>query len=133
MPTRRDAFRLATPPDGGKDWQGAEAGPIILFICIMGAYAMEADPFAVYTMAVFGFIGYMMRVASFSIVTFIIGFVLGGSFELSLQQTLLTFNGDMSVMFTSPIALFFNVITILFVSWNSWTAIKLWKTEKTVV
>ena len=107
--------------------------PIILFICIMGAYAMESDPFAVYTMAVFGFIGYMMRVASFSIVTFIIGFVLGGSFELSLQQTLLTFNGDMSVMFTSPIALFFNVITILFVSWNSWTAIKLWKTEKTVV
>ncbi len=104
--------------------------PIILFICAMGSYAMEADPFFVYIMTIFGFVGFMMRVCGFSIVTFIIGNVLGGSFELSLQQTLLTFNGDMSVMFTSPIALFFNTVTLLFVCWNSWTAIKKWKAEK---
>ena len=91
---------------------------------------MESDPFAVYVMAVFGFVGYMMRAVHFSIVTFIIGFVLGKSFEISLQQTLLTFNGDMSIMFTSPIALFFNLCTIAFVCWNSWSAVKKLKTSK---
>ena len=104
--------------------------PVILFICLMGAYAMESDPFSVYVMAAFGFVGYMMRVARFSIVTFIIGFVLGKSFEISLQQTLLTFNGDMSVMFTSPIALFFNLCTIVFVCWNTWSAIKKFKASR---
>lgn len=104
--------------------------PVILFICAMGAYAMESDPFYVYVMAVFGFAGFLMRAANYSIVTFIIGFVLGKSFELSLQQTLLMNNNDLSVMFTSPIALFFNVITIAFVCWNSWQAVRKWRSAK---
>ena len=47
--------------------------------------------------------------------TFIIGFVLGPMFEMSLQQTLVMSRNNIFIMFQRPIALAFILLTIIFV------------------
>lgn len=92
--------------------------PVIIFICIMGAYILESDPFHVYVMIAFTILGILMRIARFSFVAFIIGFVLGNLFEMSLQQMLITFNNDLTVLFTRPVSCVVMIMTLLFIAYN---------------
>ena len=56
-----------------------------------------------------------MRKGGFSIVCLVIGFLLGENFEISLRQAVLMNSSDLSVLFTSPIALVFLLLTVYFV------------------
>ncbi|EGB14175.1 protein of unknown function DUF112 transmembrane [Pseudodesulfovibrio mercurii] len=78
--------------------------PIILFTCVVGTYIMESDPFYAYVMVFFMIIGFLMKITEFPFVSFVIGFVLGGSLEISLQQTLIMSSNHISVLFTRPIS-----------------------------
>lgn len=89
--------------------------PIIIFICLTGAYMADNSLFAVAIMIGFAVLGYFMKKLQFSFVTFIIGFVLGPMFELSLQQTLVLSKNNILMMFQRPIALVFILLTIFFI------------------
>jgi len=89
--------------------------PVIVFICMTGAYIADSSLFAVGVMIIFAVLGYFMKKLDFSFVTFIIGFVLGPMFEMSLQQTLVMSRNNIFIMFQRPIALAFMLLTILFV------------------
>lgn len=89
--------------------------PVIIFICLTGAYIADNSLFAVGVMIGFAILGYFMKKLEFSFVTFIIGFVLGPMFEMSLQQTLIMSRNNIFIMFQRPIALLFIVLTVLFV------------------
>jgi putative tricarboxylic transport membrane protein len=56
-----------------------------------------------------------MRKSGFSIVCLIIGFLLGRNFEMALRQTMLMHKSDLTILFTSPIALVFMLLTIFFI------------------
>ncbi|MGD9124001.1 MAG: tripartite tricarboxylate transporter permease [Desulfarculaceae bacterium] len=88
--------------------------PIIIFICITGAYITENSLFSVFVMLLFAALGYFMRKFQFSFVNFIIGFVLGPMLELSLQQTLTISRNNPMIMLERPIALGFLLLTALF-------------------
>ncbi len=89
--------------------------PVIVFICLTGAYIADSSLFAVGVMIFFAVLGYFMKKLEFSFVTFIIGFVLGPMFEMSLQQTLVMSRNNIFIMFQRPIALAFVLLTIVFV------------------
>ena len=89
--------------------------PVIVFICLTGAYIADNSLFAVGVMIFFAVLGYFMKKLEFSFVTFIIGFVLGPMFEMSLQQTLVMSRNNIFIMFQRPIALAFVLLTIVFV------------------
>ena len=95
--------------------------PIILYICIMGTYATNSEPLDVYLMAGMAIIGLLFKLSGFSFVTFIIGFVLGGPFELALQQTIIASDGNLLVLFTRPISCVMMILSLLFVAWNIWS------------
>lgn len=78
--------------------------PILMFICLLGAYMGENSIFNVNLMILFTIIGYLMKKLRFSFVTFIIGFVLGPMFELSLNQALILSDNGILVLFTRPIS-----------------------------
>jgi putative tricarboxylic transport membrane protein len=66
-------------------------------------------------MIAFAVLGYFMKKLEFSFVTFIIGFVLGPMFEMSLQQTLIMSRNNIFILFQRPIALVFIILTVVFV------------------
>ncbi len=97
--------------------------PVIIFICLTGAYIADNSLFAVGVMICFAILGYFMKKLEFSFVTFIIGFVLGPMFEMSLQQTLIMSRDNIFIMFQRPIALVFIAFTVFFICrviWRSW-------------
>ncbi|MGD9806759.1 MAG: tripartite tricarboxylate transporter permease [Hyphomicrobiaceae bacterium] len=81
--------------------------PIIIFLCVVGAYLEGSGMFSVYLMLVFAFIGYFMKKYDFSFITFLIGFILGPIAELSLRQAMIITDGKASSLVHHPIAILF--------------------------
>jgi len=91
--------------------------PIVILLCIIGVYIPTNSMFEVAILMVFAVLGYAMRKSGFSIVCLVIGFLLGENFEVYLRQAILMNNGNLGVLFTSPIALFFMALTVYF-TWH---------------
>jgi putative tricarboxylic transport membrane protein len=89
--------------------------PTVVILCIAGVYIPTNSLFDVGMMFAFAALGLIMRRAGFSIVCLVIGFLLGPMFELSLRQTMLMYKTDLSILFTSPISLIFQLLTVYFI------------------
>lgn len=87
--------------------------PIIIFLCVVGAYLEGSGMFSVYLMLVFAFIGYFMKKYDFSFITFLIGFILGPIAELSLRQAMIITDGKISSLTNHPIAILFLVFAAI--------------------
>lgn len=86
--------------------------PVIVLLCFSGAYLITQSMFAVALMVGFAILGYIMRKLDFSIVAFIIAFILGPLFEDALRQTLVLFSDSPGELLTRPIAIVFLLLTI---------------------
>lgn len=87
--------------------------PVIVFLCIVGAYMEGGGMFGVYLMLIFGFVGYFMKKFDFSFVTFVVGYVLGPMAELTIRQSIILANGDPGVLLDHPIAIAFLLAALL--------------------
>jgi putative tricarboxylic transport membrane protein len=87
--------------------------PVIVFLCVVGAYMEGGGMFSIYLMLVFGFVGYFMKKLDYSFVTFVVGFVLGPMAELTLRQALIVANGNPAVLIRHPIAAVFLLLAVL--------------------
>ncbi len=79
--------------------------PVVTLLCLAGAYLESRSMFAVQMMIGFAILGYLMHRFDYSRVTFLIGFVIGPQFELSLRQSIIISNGDVMVLAQHPLAL----------------------------
>lgn len=84
--------------------------PVILF-CIVGVYLPSQSFWDIAIMLIFAGLGMVMIRTGFSVVCLLIGFILGGLFEMSLRQTLLLYQGRYGEIFQSPVALLFFAMT----------------------
>lgn len=91
--------------------------PAVSFLCVLGAFLQGGGIIGVLVMFVFGVIGFISKKLDFSFVTFLIGFVIGPSFELSLRQSVVLTDYSILGFKDHPIAI---VVLIL-------TAIAIWK------
>lgn len=94
--------------------------PSVVALCVVGVYLENKSLFVVYAMFVLAIIGYVMQRYGYSVVTFLIGFVVGPQFELSLRQSLIVTNGSMSKILDHPIALIFLVLSAVAIVVFSW-------------
>ncbi len=85
--------------------------PVVVFLCCLGAYLQGGGVFGIGVMAMFGVIGFFAKKYDFSFVTFLIGFVIGPSFELSLRQTLGLVT-EFSELMDHPVALVFGALAV---------------------
>lgn len=79
-------------------------GPIVLSICVIGAYAPRNTLFDVWVALLFGVIGYLMRRLSMPVSTLVLGFLLGPMLEQSLRQSI-AMTGSPMIFFERPIPL----------------------------
>ena len=84
--------------------------PAILVFCIIGSFALSTRMFDVWTMILFGLIGFGMEKMKIPLAPFIIGFILAPVAEENLQMGLMASNGSFLPMIQSPVSLIF-VIT----------------------
>ncbi len=90
---------------------------IVIFLCCLGAILQGGGIFGVILMIIFGIVGFLAKKLDFSFVTFLIGFVIGPSFELSMRQAIAIMDRDATNLINHPIALVFLAITV-FAVWR---------------
>lgn len=78
--------------------------PAILGISVVGTYSVSNSLFDVWMLGLFGLLGYAMRKLDFPAAPLVLGMVLGGRLELSLRQSLMMSQGQLSILVSRPIA-----------------------------
>ncbi|MEC7299542.1 MAG: tripartite tricarboxylate transporter permease, partial [Pseudomonadota bacterium] len=87
--------------------------PGVLFLCCIGAWMETGSIFAIYIMLAFTAFGFLAKKLDFSFVTFLIGFVIGPSAELSFRQSLQILDHRWTKLLDHPIALVFIALTLV--------------------
>jgi putative tricarboxylic transport membrane protein len=86
-------------------------GPIILGICIAGAYSPRNTIFDVWVAFGAGILGYVMKKNDWPLAPLMLGFILGPMLELSIRQSL-SMGGPM-IFFTRIIAVVFLLLAVI--------------------
>ncbi|GAA2179802.1 tripartite tricarboxylate transporter permease [Brooklawnia cerclae] len=86
--------------------------PAILFFSLIGAFAVGNNSFALIVVLAAGVAGFFLKKYDYPTAPLILGLVLGPMAEKALVQTSSYANGDLSVIFTEPIALAILVLTV---------------------
>lgn len=89
--------------------------PIVLTLCVFGAYAVNNTVFDIGVMFVMGLFGFMMLKLKIPAAPFLIAFILGPMLEDNFRQSLLMSRGSWSIFFSSPICWFFWLLIVVFV------------------
>jgi putative tricarboxylic transport membrane protein len=95
--------------------------PIIIVMCVVGAYGVNNRVFDAGSLVFFGFFGYAMIRFGYPLTPFILGFVLGPIVEDKLRSGLMSSHNDLTPLFTRPISAFFLFAAaayLLFVWWR---------------
>ena len=87
--------------------------PIILTLCMIGAFAANNRMWDVGLLIVFGVVGYLMKQLDYSPAALVSALVLGPLAENALRQSLQISEGDFSIFMTRPIAAVLMVCALL--------------------
>lgn len=86
-------------------------GVIILLYCAIGVFTLNNTTFDVWTLLVFGILGFVMVKNGFPLTPMVLGVVLGPIAELNFARAVST-SDDYTLFFTRPWALFFIVMAL---------------------
>lgn len=86
--------------------------PIILILCLVGAYSSNNNWFSVWIAIISGFAGYVLQKFEFPMAPMLIAMVLEKLTEMSLRQSLIMSNGSAGIFFTRPICLVFLILSV---------------------
>ncbi|MFQ5971900.1 MAG: tripartite tricarboxylate transporter permease [Alphaproteobacteria bacterium] len=84
---------------------------VILAYCAIGIFALNNVVFDLWTLFIFGIIGFTMKQLGFPLAPMILGVVLGTIAELNLSRAVAT-SDDLTLFFTRPWSLFFLIIAV---------------------
>lgn len=75
----------------------AVVGPVIIVVCLIGAYTISGKMFDVYLALGFGILGYLFKKLDYPIAPLILAMVLGDKAEDAFRQSMLMSGGNLSV------------------------------------
>jgi len=87
--------------------------PLILLLCVIGAYSINNNPVEVVIMIVFGVIGYLMKKFDYAAAPLMMAMILSPLMERNLRQSLLLSHGDFTIFFTRPLSAILMGVAIL--------------------
>lgn len=96
--------------------------PIIVYVCSIGAYAVNNRMIDIWYMIIFGVLGYLFKKLDYPLAPMVLALVLGDMAESALRQALLISGGNPIVLFKPPIALPLMVAAIIIFFWPTITA-----------
>ena len=87
--------------------------PIILLLCILGAYGINNSLDDVYMALILGIVGYLFEFYNFPLTPMVLGMILGPIAEINLSKALMLTGNNFFVFFTRPISAALMVAAIL--------------------
>ncbi|GAB14582.1 hypothetical protein ARGLB_073_01020 [Arthrobacter globiformis NBRC 12137] len=100
----------------------------ILFFATLGAYSVNLQAFDLMLLLVLGALGFMMRRYGLPVLPLILGVILGPRLEKQLRQALQLSAGDVSGLWSEPIAVVVYIIVALVLLWP--LAARLWRARR---
>jgi putative tricarboxylic transport membrane protein len=94
--------------------------PVILVLCVVGAYALNNTIDNVHALLLFGVVGYLLVKAAFPLAPLILGVILGDQIEVNLVRSLMT-DADPWLFLTRPISgamLGLSVLSVALALWQ---------------
>ena len=94
--------------------------PVVLVLCVVGAYALNNTMANVYVLLAFGVLGYLMVKVGLPLAPFILGVILGDQIEINMVRAIMT-DPDPWLFLTRPISgvlLFLSVASVAFAIWQ---------------
>lgn len=92
--------------------------PVIMVLCVIGAIGNANRMFDVWTVMIFGVMGYLLIKAKIPHVPMILGFILGPIFELNFRRAVQHAQIDPTGFMSHPIAICFFLVTVVVVIWS---------------
>jgi putative tricarboxylic transport membrane protein len=93
--------------------------PIIVYVCAIGAYAVNNRMIDIYYMIGFGVLGFLFKKLDYPMAPMVLALVLGDMAESALRQALLISGGSPVVLFRPPIALPIMIVAAIIFFWPS--------------
>ncbi|GGE38204.1 hypothetical protein GCM10007276_14510 [Agaricicola taiwanensis] len=90
--------------------------PMILVLVVIGSYSVRNSMLDVYLLLILSGVGYILRKFDFQLAPMVVGFVLGPLMEKHMREALFMSLGDISVFYTSPIAVGIWIAVLLIVT-----------------
>ncbi len=91
--------------------------PVIVLLCAVGSFATGNNLALVFTVAVFGLIGYFMDKNGYPVAALVLGAVMGTMVEQNFVTSLIKSDGSLLPFFSRPVAAVLAAMTILAVLW----------------
>ena len=97
----------------------AVLAPIVLVLCVVGAYALNNTMQSVYVLLLFGFVGYGLYKFGLPLAPLILGLILGDQIEINLIRAIMT-DDNPWLFVTRPISGFLLAVAVLSVVLALW-------------
>jgi len=92
--------------------------PVVIVLCVVGAFGLNNRVFDVRMILFFGIIGYLLDTFKYPSAPLILGLILGPLIETNLRRGLMSTYGSFGAFFLRPVASAFLVITILVIAFK---------------
>ncbi|OZI54658.1 tripartite tricarboxylate transporter permease [Bordetella genomosp. 4] len=96
----------------------AVIGPLIIVICLIGAYTISGKMSDVYIALVFGVVGYVFKKLDYPIAPLILAMVLGDKTEDAFRQSMLLADGSLGVFFENGLVGTIMTAALLLLVWG---------------
>jgi putative tricarboxylic transport membrane protein len=79
--------------------------PLLIFICAIGAYAVNNRMIDIWYMMIFGLIGWFFKKLDYNMAPMLLALVLGDMAESAMRQSMIMSQGSLLIFVQPPIAL----------------------------
>ena len=98
----------------------AVIAPVIIVICAIGAYTVNSSMFDVWSMLVFGVLGYLFKKLKYPLAPLVLALVLGDMAEGSFRQAMLLSQGSLSIFWSNGLVGSIFGLAMLLLLWPLW-------------
>lgn len=96
----------------------AVVGPLIIVVCLIGAYTISGKMSDVYIALAFGVLGYVFKKLDYPIAPLILAMVLGDKTEDAFRQSMLLSDGALGVFFANGLVATITTAALLLLAWG---------------
>jgi len=93
--------------------------PAIIYVCAIGAYAVNNRMIDIHYMIIFGVVGFLFKKLDYPIAPMVLALVLGNMAESAARQALIMGHGNPLIFFRPPIALPLTLLALFLFFWPS--------------
>ncbi|HEX5599184.1 MAG TPA: tripartite tricarboxylate transporter permease, partial [Hyphomicrobiaceae bacterium] len=97
--------------------------PVVLVLCVIGAYAVNNTMNGVYVLLIFGVVGYALVKTGFPLAPLILGLILGQQIELNLLRAIMT-DDNLWLFITRPISGGLLLVALISVVLSIWQHVR---------